>query len=335
MRVISGFSRNLRPGRAVTLGVFDGIHRGHVRIFKVLHRLARARGLRASVITFTDHPHGTLDPERRPLRLALDTQRLACLRALEIDEVFLVPFTHRLARMLPETFVRQILVERLGVKQIVVGEDFVFGRDAAGDIPLLRRLGRTAGFGVTTVPFQRRRGCVISSTGIRCLLLSGRVELARERLGWPYTLHGRVIRGEGRGARLGIPTANLRAVHELIPAPGVYAVFARLAGRYWPALCHIGPRPTFRASGPGTIEVHIPGWRKPLYGRCLEVQFMARLRGVRTFADGRALAAQVGRDWLRARRLLAASRGHDDFLPRRAGNRPGGKKNAVKIENFD
>lgn len=315
MRIRRGFSSAPRAERAVTLGVFDGLHRGHAKIIKTLVRRAQAAGLKPAVITFTDHPHGTLAPEQRPLRLCTQAQRLARLQDFGVQELFLIPFSQRLARLPAETFVRKILVARLGLRRIVVGEDFVFGNNAGGDTALLRRLGRTWGFGVTVVPFLRLRGRIISSTGIRRLLLAGRVRLAGQWLGWPYALHGRVVRGAGRGARLGLPTANLRTVHELIPGAGVYAVWARLRGKNRPAVCHIGPCPTFGACGPDTVEVHIPGWHGPLYGEKMEVQFVARLRGIKKFSSGRALAARVAGDWKRARRLL--------------------QKNAAKMENFD
>lgn len=301
MRVIHGFPRLPGPARAVTLGVFDGLHRGHARVLNVLRRAADREGLRATVLTFDDHPHGTLAPERRPPRLATDPQRLARLRALGVDEVLLVPFTRRLARTPAETFARRILAGRLRARRVVVGEDFVFGRDAAGDIPLLRRLGRTLGFGVTVVPAFRLDGRIVSSTGLRRLVAAGDMTRVRAQLGSPYLLHGRVVRGLSLGSVLGVPTANLDTVQEIVPAPGVYAVLVRLGGRPRPALCHIGPRPTFFTRGHASLEVHIPGWHRPLYGRTLEVSFLARLRSVRRFAGGSALVRQIARDWERAR----------------------------------
>lgn len=301
MRVIHGLPRRPGPERALTLGVFDGLHRGHARVLTVLRRAADREGLRATVLTFTDHPQGTLAPERRPPRLATDVQRLARLRDLGADEVLLVPFTRRLACIPAETFARRILAGRLRARRVVVGEDFVFGRDAAGDIPLLRRLGAALGFRVTVVPAFRLGGRTVSSTGLRREVAAGAMTRVRAQLGFPYVLHGRVVRGLHLGSSLGVPTANLATVQEIIPAPGVYAVLVRLGRRPRPALCHIGPRPTFFARGHVSLEVHIPGWRGPLYGRTLEIAFLARLRSVRRFSGGPALVRQIARDWERAR----------------------------------
>jgi riboflavin kinase / FMN adenylyltransferase len=321
MRVIRGFPRRPGPARAVTLGVFDGLHLGHARILAALRRAADREGLTATVVTFDDHPQGTLAPERRPPRLATDVQRLERLRALGADEVLLVPFTRRLARTPPEAFARRVLAARLRARRVVVGADFAFGRDAAGDLPLLRRLGRELGFGVTVVPAFRRAGRVVSSTGLRRLVAAGRVAEARAQLGWPYTLHGRVVRGLHLGTAIGVPTANLAAVNEIVPAPGVYAVLARLSGRERPGLCHIGPRPTFFARGHASIEVHIPGWRGPLYGRTLAVAFLSRLRGIRKFSGGAALTRRIARDWEQARPLWPRGlRVGNFFLVKAAGS---------------
>lgn len=343
MRLKRGFPARPGRGRVVTLGVFDGVHRGHARLLAVLRRQADRTGLPAAVVTFDDHPHGTLAPEQRPPRLALDSQRLDRMRSLGVDEVFLVRFTQALADMPAEEFVRRRLTARLGARHVVVGADFVFGRGAAGTIGLLRRLGRESGFGVTKVPALREGGRIISSTAIRRAVAAGDVDQARRWLGWAYALHGRVVRGARRGTAIGLPTANLQTVHEIVPAPGVYAVLARLlphsrdeaggrrgfrsivgrgadasaaaleetagslkalCGEGWPALCHIGITPTFHAFGPETIEVHIPGWTGgALYGRRMEVQFLGRLRGTRKFKDAAALLRQVGRDLERARRI--------------------------------
>ncbi len=306
MRLYRRLPRRSRRDRALTVGVFDGLHRGHERIVRVLLAAARRRGLSAALMTFNDHPHQTLAPALRPLRLATDGQRLARLRVLGLDEVFLLPFTRRLADTPPETFVARVLLERLRMRQMVVGEDFRFGRHGRGDAALLRELGKRRGFSVTVVKPRRLGGRVLSSTRLRAALAGGRVAWARRGLGRPYALHGRVVRGEGRGARIGLPTANLHTEHEIVPAAGVYAVWVRSGARIRPALCHIGPQPTFHRRGPRTIEVHIPGWRGSLYGRSLEVLFLSRLRAVRPFSGAEALRAQVTRDWERARRVWPA-----------------------------
>jgi riboflavin kinase / FMN adenylyltransferase len=307
MRLVRGFPRHPGRGRVVTLGVFDGVHRGHARILAALRKNAVRLGVPAAVITFDDHPHGTLAPERRPPRLATDAQRLARMQALGVDEVFLVHFTRRLADTPAEVFVRRVLVRRLCVRHMVVGEDFMFGRGTEGDIPLLRRLGMELGFGVTVVPAWRDRGRTVSSTLLRRRVAAGDIAGARRWLGWDYALHGKVIHGEGRGGTIGLPTANLKTIHEIVPAPGVYAVLLHLRGREWPALCHIGRKPTFHTYGPATIEIHIPGWKGPLYGRRLEARFLQQLRGVRKFSGPEALRRQVRRDWEKAEKAFQVS----------------------------
>jgi riboflavin kinase / FMN adenylyltransferase len=289
------------PGRALTLGVFDGVHLGHARLLQTLLLRSRSLGVPATVVTFDDHPHGTLAPSRRPRRLATPQQCLERFRSQGVDEVFLISFTARLAATPAEAFVRRILVGRMASRHVVVGQDFVFGRGGRGNTALLQRLGRELGFGVTVVPPLKRDGRVISSSGLRDLVSQGRMRTAWLWLGWPYTLHGRVVRGEGRGRTIGLPTANLRSLHELVPPPGIYLTGLRLAGRLRLGLCYIGRRPTFHPWGPQTIEIHIPGWNQSLYGRTLELRFYHRLRQDRRFPNAAALLRQVERDGRRAR----------------------------------
>lgn len=290
-------------GRAVTLGVFDGVHRGHVRLLQALLRRSRRLGVPAAVVTFDEHPHNTLAPNRRPPRLATPRQCLERFRRLGVDQVCLIPFTTRLAETPAESFVRRVLTGRLGVRQVVVGQDFVFGRGGRGNTALLRRLGPALGFKVTVVPPLKQRGRVISSSGLRELVSRGRMRLAWQWLGWPYTLHGRVVRGEGRGRTIGLPTANLRSLHELVPPPGIYLTGVHVGGRLRLSLCYIGRRPTFHPWGPQTIEVHIPGWSRSLYGRRLALRFYHRLRQDRRFSSAEALVRQVERDGRQARHL--------------------------------
>ncbi|NTV52157.1 MAG: riboflavin biosynthesis protein RibF [Candidatus Firestonebacteria bacterium] len=303
MKSYRGFPKNLRTDRVLTLGVFDGPHLGHREILRQTVSRARRLGLPAAVVTFDDHPHGTLAPEKRPPQLALPAQRRVHFEAWGIQELFTVHFTQRLADTEPEVFVSDILCRRLRVRHMVVGEDFVFGRRGRGTLALLKSQGAVYGFGVTVVKARRLQGRIISSTNIRALVAAGEVAPARDQLGWPYTLHGRVVHGEGRGAQLGMPTANLETVHEIVPAPGVYIVRAHLQGRAWPALCHIGPKPTFHARGFVSLEVHIPGWQGHLYGRRLEVSFYQRLRGIRKFAGVAPLKRAIEGDWRQVRKF--------------------------------
>ncbi|MCD4813143.1 riboflavin biosynthesis protein RibF [bacterium] len=295
-------------GRVLTLGVFDGVHIGHAVIFKTLIQKARQLGVPAAVMTFYEHPHKTLAPDKRPPRLANQEQCLARMRTLGIDEVFLVRFSRTFAAILAEDFIRRILVKWLKVRHVVIGKDFIFGRHGHGNAALLKKMGKALGFGVTEVnPIRRRQG-VVSSSALRRMVAAGEMEKARMLLGWPYTLHGKVVHGDGRGSKIGLPTANIKTLHEIVPQPGTYAVVVRLGGITRPGLCHIGKRPTFHKWGPQTIEVHIPGWRGKLYGRYMAVEFLARLRGEQIFVCAGALLKQVEKDWARAQKLWTKHR---------------------------
>jgi riboflavin kinase/FMN adenylyltransferase len=317
MKVFRGLIPMADQGRVVTLGVFDGVHRGHVKILQACCCQARRLGIPAAVITFSEHPHSTLLPQKRPPRLATPEQCLNRMQQLCMDEVFLVRFTKTLANTQAEDFVQKILLQRLQARHIVVGRDFVFGKNGKGGISLLRYLGRKHGFGVSVVNPLRYKREVVSSSGLRTLVAQGKVELARAWLGWPYALHGIVVSGEGRGSRIGLPTANLKTNHEIVPQPGTYAVVAYLENIAWPALCNIGKRPTFHIWGPETIEVHIPGWDGTLHRKQLIIGFLSRLRSERRFTHVDALLRQVQHDYIqtkRVRKKIAKQEVQPDFI---------------------
>ncbi|MCK5242763.1 riboflavin biosynthesis protein RibF [bacterium] len=303
MKVFRGLPRLSDKGRVITLGVFDGVHLGHAKIIQTCTRIAKRLGLPAAVITFADHPHTTLAPHRRPPRLATPEQCLNRMQQLQLDEVFLVKFTQRLAQTEAEMFVRRVLVKRLQTRQVVVGQDFIFGKGGKGNIALIRRIGREVGFGVTMIKPLKQGGTIISSSGLRSMVAQGKVAQAHRRLGWSYALHGIITKGDGRGTQIGLPTANLRTNHEIVPAPGTYVVEAYLENMAWPALCHIGKRPTFHKWGPETIEIHIPGWAGNLYHKQMIVGFLSRLREERHFKNAQALVRQVKKDCKKAQSI--------------------------------
>jgi riboflavin kinase/FMN adenylyltransferase len=285
------------------VGVFDGLHRGHQRLLRRVMKIAQRDNWRPAIITFNDHPQSTLEPQKRPPRLMPAELQMAHLENAGIAEAFVVPFTPQLAEMPAEEFVADLLLRNLRMRHIVVGEDFVFGAGAAGDIGLLRRLGVKWDFGVTIIRPVRSDGSVISSTGIRLKISSGDIAAANRWLGYAYALHGTVVHGAHRGRRFGLPTANLYPEHELIPVDGIYAVTLELRGQTRLALCHIGRRPTFESSELSTIEVHIPGWRGNLYRRRLSLSFIARLRPVAFFSDPQKLIQQIVLDWEAAKAM--------------------------------
>jgi len=292
-----------------TVGNFDGLHRGHLTILeRVLERARLSRG-DSLLVTFEPHPLAVLAPERAPRMLTTRGQKLALIEAAGIDGVLILPFDRALAKVEAGRFVREYLSEGLRIREVYVGQNFNFGRGRAGNTELLLRscadLGITAG-GVAELLYL---GSPISSSRIRRAIQAGEVELARELLGRPYAVEGKVTRGAGRGAGLGFPTANLSTGNELTPQDGVYVTEAVIAGRAHPAVTNIGSRPTF-AEGTYAVETHVLDDPGDLYGAALEVRFLARLRQELRFESPRALVEQVGRDVERAR---------DYFVKRGAG----------------
>jgi len=295
------------PRRAVvTIGVFDGVHAAHQRLLHRAVQLAhRLRGTSVA-ITFDPDPRTVLDPRHAsPALMPLQT-RVELLRALGIDWVWVIPFTKRFSRLTAQQFLRQILVRRLHAVALVVGGSFAFGHNRRGDLDVLRRLGPSCGIRLVPVPEIVRDGAVVSSSRIRGLIAAGHVKQAARLLGRPAALYGVVVRGTGRGRRLGFPTANIRLSPQAIPPQGVYAVMVSdpARGRRWRGVMNFGVRPTF-GPGPVVCEAHLFGFSGTLVGRRVAVSLIARLRGERCFPSMDSLRSQVQRDMIRARRLLA------------------------------
>lgn len=302
-------SHDLRPpagGTAVTLGNFDGVHLGHRRILDRLLSWARRLGARATVYTFEPHPLRVIDPARAPALLTPSEERRRLLEEAGVELLVCEPFTPEFSRLPAPRFVREVLVERLGARAVVVGPDYAFGHRRQGDLRLLRELGRAYGFEVEAVPPLRVDDQVVSSTAIRRRLREGRLRDAERMLGRPYCLLGTVTRGRARGRELGFPTANLEVGEQLVPREGVYAVEALLEGERWPGVLNVGRRPTF-GEDELVLEVHLLGFRGELYGRPLRVILREYLRPERAFRHPEELAAQIARDVERARRLLSPS----------------------------
>ena len=296
----------------VTVGTFDGVHRGHRALVDRAVALAAERGVRAVALTFDPHPLVQLRPEAAPPLLQAVEERVAALEAAGIDEVVVARFDADLAALEPAAFVAEFLVGRLGAVGIVVGENFRFGRGAAGDTVLLRELGAAVGVAVAVVPLVAGDGAPVSSTALRAALSAGDVTAVAAGLGRPFALDGPVVRGEGRGRTLGIPTANVAVdPARALPADGVYA--CRASGRDGrglpvaaPAVVNVGRRPTFDGVG-RTVEAHlldVPA-DLDLYGGRLRLAFVARIRPEQRFAGPEALVARIREDVAEARRLLA------------------------------
>lgn len=294
-------------GTVVTVGSFDGVHRGHMAVLREITRRAAQRHLHSVLVTFDRHPLTVVSPERAPGLLTTPDEKKEILSQSGLDYVAFLPFTRTLSRYRPEVFVRQVLIRRFRVVELVIGYDHGFGRGREGDIDLLRRLGRDLDFAVDVVPAVGAGGSPVSSTQIRRSLADGRVEDAAVELGRPYSFRGPVVAGMGRGRDLGFPTANIKAPEggKLLPRQGIYAVRASLRTEILPGLLHLGPRPTF-AGSPPSIELYILDFDGDIYGELVRVEFLKRLRDVRPFGTATELVEQMRKDRDIAQRYFGA-----------------------------
>jgi riboflavin kinase/FMN adenylyltransferase len=295
----------------VTIGNFDGVHRGHRALIEAAGARARELAAPLGVVTFEPHPREVLLPDKAPPRLTPLRVKARLLAKLGVAHLFALAFNEHLLRKSPEAFVHDVLAGGLGIRHAVVGYDFRFGHRRAGDADTLVRLGEEYGFGVTRVEPVAWRGEVCSSSRIRDAIAVGDVALARDLLGHPFLVEGRVVVGDRRGRELGYPTANLRPGRRgLWPADGIYAVRAAWRGgdgsAWHDAVASLGVRPTF-GSGDRLLEVHLFDQEVALYGRRLCCAFIGRLRGEQRFATVDDLKAQMDRDCAAARATLAAA----------------------------
>lgn len=290
----------------VAIGNFDGVHRGHQHILRLVAADARRNGARSAVVTFDPLPPEVLRPSAAPARLTSTPERLALIAAQGIDDIEVLPFTPELSQQSPGEFV-DLLVARLSPIEVVVGADFRFGHQRAGTVDTLRTIGQERGFEVRAVDRVGDDQGDVSSSRIRALIATGDVRDAWELLGRPYRLSGFVVQGFQRGRTLGFPTANLTLDPRLaIPADGIYAGWARIPGdSTFPAMIYIGSRPTF-ADGSRVVEVHVLDFSGDLYGAELTVAFACRIRGDIGFTDVSELVRQMERDRDAARAALAA-----------------------------
>jgi len=296
----------------VTIGVFDGVHRGHQRIVGRAAQVGEQRGLPVVAITFDPHPDEVTRPGSHPPFLCSARRRAELLGGLGVDAVCVLPFTLEFSRLAPDDFVRTVLVERMHAAVVVVGEDFRFGHKAAGDVQLLAKLGEKYEFTTEGMPLLVADGTMLSSTSIRQMLAEGDVAAAAKALGRPHRVEGVVVRGHQRGRALGFPTANLETPpHTAIPADGIYAGWLASLddeGRdvqRWPAAISIGTNPTF-GEGEQTVEAYaLDRTDLDLYGVHAAIDFAARLRGTLRFDSVDALVEQMHRDVDQARELTA------------------------------
>ena len=300
MRVVRSDRRpeELPRGAVVTVGNYDGVHRGQRSILERVVTRARERGLLSALVTFDPHPLALLRPEGAPPKLTTESQRQRLLSETGLDELWVVPFTHEFSQLSAAEFVESILVEGLGAKEVHVGSRFAFGRGREGDLRRLIELGRTCGFDAAGHLELLHDGAPVSSTRIREAVSAGRVELAADLLGRPYSFAGRVVRGDRVGHQLGFPTANLVSEGNLMPGDGVYVTVAlEVEGHgVWPGVTNVGVRPTREGRPVRRVESHLFDFEGDLYDRRLELDFLRRLRGERRFPSLEALREQIAAD---------------------------------------
>jgi riboflavin kinase/FMN adenylyltransferase len=297
------------PRPAVTVGNFDGVHRGHQALVAQAVADARASAGTAVVLTFDPHPARVLAPERAPATIMTLDQKAERLARLGVDRVAVLPFTPSLAAQPAPEFAQRVLHDALQATTVVVGAGFRFGRGRAGDVALLRRLGRSLGFAVHGMRPVFHQGAPISSSRVREALARGDVEGAAEMMGRPFAIDGTVVRGLGRGRTIGIPTANLAPVNETLPGNGVYACWIRVGGpegSIRPAVANVGRRPTF-GGAETTVEAHVLDVDEDFYNRPARLAFQARLRPEQAFSGADALVAQIRQDIERGRAALGAA----------------------------
>lgn len=309
MKVIRNLSEIDHPfdHAVVTLGNFDGVHLGHREIFRSVVESARNEGGTSIVCTFEPHPLKLLAADRAPRLINTPQERERLIGASCVDVLLILPFTPELAALDPEQFVDQILIERIGLKHLVVGYDYAFGKGRSGSIEFLREQGQRKGFIVDVFGPVQKQGQVISSTRVRQHVLSGDVEGVVALLGRHFNFEGQVVHGDGRGHNLGFATANLATEKELIPASGVYACIAMVHGKEYKSVVSIGCKTTF-GDHPLTIEAHLFDFKEDVYDQTMRLYFVKKLRDQKTFSDKDALIGAIEQDVTQAHHCLEQTR---------------------------
>ncbi len=303
----------------LSLGNFDGVHLGHQDILRNLKMKAEKYSTKSVVHTFEPHPLKVVAPHKSPMLINSLEEKIALIDSFGIDLLICSDFTAEFAKQHPEEFVRDLLVEKIGVREVIVGHDYAFGKGRAGNTAFLREFGEKYNFNVTIVAPFKVGDVVVSSSVIRKMILEGDVKEIRKLLGRNYSVVGEVKKGAGRGERIGFPTANMHVLKELIPKTGVYAVYVKRGKRFYKGVMNIGFRPTFNSTDDGdgshqsilagekrplTIEVHILDLKENLYGELVETFFVERLRREEAFKSSALLTEKIKEDVSRAEEIL-------------------------------
>lgn len=296
---------DLSKGACVTIGNFDGVHKGHQKLIQRAIQKAKARDMSSVVISFCPHPLHVLVGPHTPPFITVRDQKLDIIESLGVDLMLLINFTRELANLTPEEFVATYLVEWCNTKELVVGYDYTFGKGRQGNFQLLQVMGEKYGFGVERLDSVIINDAIVSSTRIRDMIRAGDVWGVKPLLGRFYVVRGRVVHGKKRGKTLGFPTANLKLENEVHPATGVYAVWIQRNGDIFPGVANIGYNPTF-GNDELSVEAHILDFDGDIYEQELQVHFVQRLRPEKKFSGVDELIARIQEDIALARNILQA-----------------------------
>lgn len=299
MKIYNHFSEFKRLNNAVvTIGTFDGVHFGHQKIIKRLCELAKATGGESVILTFFPHPRLIIDPENQDLKMinTID-EKAKILDGLGVDHLIITPFTRDFSNLSPTEYIKNILVDTIGIKQLIVGYDHRFGKDRAGGMPELEAEAKVYDFNIEVIPEQDINDVAVSSTKVRNALLSGKVALAANYLGYNFSMYGRVIKGDKIGRTIGFPTANIfiEETYKLIPSDGIYAVTVDMSGQEFKGMAYIGQRPTINGMT-RNIEVNIFDFNQEIYGQYITMTFLQFLREDVKFTGLETLKIQLQKD---------------------------------------
>ncbi|MBX6393262.1 MAG: bifunctional riboflavin kinase/FAD synthetase [Burkholderiales bacterium] len=305
MQVTRGLAPRLDRPVALTIGNFDGVHKGHQQMLKRLVRAAQTHGLMSCVLTFEPHPRELFTPASAPTRLTSLREKLELLAEQGVEHVHVQRFSRAFAALSPDEFVERVLVESLRARWVLVGEDFRYGARRMGDWAALQRAAERHGFTVEAMPTVTEDNQRVSSSAVRAALAAGDLAQAERLLGRRYSISGRVVHGRKLGRELGFATANVQMKHNRPPLSGIFAVRVYGAGEgACDGVASLGLRPTITANGHPTLEVHLFDFHGELYGRHLRVEFLAKIRDEEKYPDLETLKAQIARDCEIAREIL-------------------------------
>jgi len=306
MQLVRGI-HNIQPedhGCVLTIGNFDGVHLGHQRVIKALVEKAKALNCVAAVLVFEPQPQELFSPETAPARLCRLRDKYSLLAELGVQRFICVNFTYEFANQSATSFIKHLLVHKLGIKHLIIGDDFHFGKNRTGNFTMLKKAGQQYGFNVSDTKSYKMADCRISSTAIRKALEHDDLVLVKQMLGREYSIIGRVFHGDKRGRQLGFPTANVLLKRQVSPLNGVFAVMVKTISGQFKGVANIGARPTINGVRQ-QLEVHIFDFDENLYGQCIEVIVKKKLRPVIKFDSLEALTAQIRQDSEQAKQVLA------------------------------